>query len=857
MSSSRPACERLRATHLLTRGFGLLAALLLALALPTSQAQTAAKKVLNPPATSAPPPQPAAAAPAPTPAPDQPIPLPDIADRADQLDGLLRDVAKVLAPSPEQLAANASMQVRSAEISERARQLELFLASTPNPLELQEEDRFWRTLGEQYVSYRKLLGTRAAKLQEQMQLLDAGRIQWQATLDQIRDRKGIEAVVRRVTQALHDIGESRAQTQVELNRVLNLQTQASQQDQQIAQAIAKLSEARDSFRGHFFERDSQPLWAARELRAVDDSLTAIAHRSADRSFMGAGEFLSAKTLRTIAIVLLYLATLLLALKFKRDLGLGRLPDVPPEASQILARPYSVALLVALLGTIGQTIAAPSGIVFIVYLLYTVQMVRLTPLLLHPRWLPLLYALASFSLLQGVYLLVQLSPILRRGLLAGIVFAALLAFAWLTRPSVLHEWQAADRKTRITLAGIRLGLVLLAISLVANVLGYVSLSQLVGVATLLGAFSGVLLYGLVRVLTLMLVLSLQTWAVTLGKHREGLERWGRVVLRVLGIVLWMHGVLYLFAIRESVADAIASALKYPIGFGKAQLIVGDVLTSLVVLLAGYLLANIFTFVVRELVLSKMRLSRGLPSAISTIVYYLLMVFVCVMAVSELGVELNKFTLITGALGVGVGFGLQTTVSNFVSGLILLFERPIRVGDVVEIAGVVGSVRRIGVRSSTIHTFDDAEVIVPNNELISNKVTNWTLSNSRRRVDVPVGVAYGTDPVPVLKLLVSVAEINPRVLRQPRPEAYFLGFGESALNFELRFWSTQDAWFQLKSDISVAVAKALADAGIEIPFPQRDLHLRSIDSQTRNQLYLAGPQPAEREEPLRIAGGGRTK
>jgi len=160
--------------------------------------------------------------------------------------------------------------------------------------------------------------------------------------------------------------------------------------------------------------------------------------------------------------------------------------------------------------------------------------------------------------------------------------------------------------------------------------------------------------------------------------------------------------------------------------------------------------------------------------------------------------------------------------------LLFERPIHVGDTVDIGGLVGIVRRIGARSSTVVTFQGAEVIVPNSNLLSNQVINWTLSSQWRRVDVPVRVAYGTDPERVIKLLVEVAKSHPGILLVRPPEAFFIGFGESSLNFELRFWSAwQDTWFQLQSDVTVAVAKALREARIEIPFPQRDLHVRSIE------------------------------
>src|SRR5260370_8254878 len=158
-------------------------------------------------------------------------------------------------------------------------------------------------------------------------------------------------------------------------------------------------------------------------------------------------------------------------------------------------------------------------------------------------------------------------------------------------------------------------------------------------------------------------------------------------------------------------------------------------------------------------------------------------VAVVTLAETGVELNKFTVLTGAIGVGLGFGLQNVVNNFVSGLILLFERPIHLGDTVEIGGLVGTVRRIGARSSTILTFQGAEVIVPNSNLLSNQVINWTLSSQWRRVDVPVLVPYGTDPERVLKLLGDAADSTPRALRDRPPTPYFLASGHTASTLDL--------------------------------------------------------------------------
>jgi potassium efflux system protein len=178
-------------------------------------------------------------------------------------------------------------------------------------------------------------------------------------------------------------------------------------------------------------------------------------------------------------------------------------------------------------------------------------------------------------------------------------------------------------------------------------------------------------------------------------------------------------------------------------------------------------------------------------------------------------------------VGVGFGLQTVVSNFVSGLILLFERPIQVGDAVQLTGVWGSIRSIGIRASVIRRFDGADVIVPNEALISGQVTNWTYADKRRRMELDVGVAYGTPARRVIELLLEVARSNPKVIADPAPRAYFTSFGDSSLDFKLRVWVDDfDDGYSTRSDIAVAVQEALDQAGIGVPFPQRDLHLVSV-------------------------------
>jgi len=212
------------------------------------------------------------------------------------------------------------------------------------------------------------------------------------------------------------------------------------------------------------------------------------------------------------------------------------------------------------------------------------------------------------------------------------------------------------------------------------------------------------------------------------------------------------------------------------------------------------------------------------------------------VSMAGLDLQKFTIVAGALGVGIGFGMQNIVNNFISGLILLFERPVKIGDTVTIGEDWGVISKIGLRSTIVETFDRSEIIVPNADLISQKVTNWTYSSKIVRVNLPVGVAYGSSLEQVLEILNKAAKEHPDVLSYPEPNTIFEGFGNSSIDFKLRFWiHTIDDRMKVRSDVAVIVDRMFREEGITIPFPQQDLHLRSIDGNL--QTIFGGRTKAE--------------
>lgn len=260
-------------------------------------------------------------------------------------------------------------------------------------------------------------------------------------------------------------------------------------------------------------------------------------------------------------------------------------------------------------------------------------------------------------------------------------------------------------------------------------------------------------------------------------------------------------------------------------GQTWISLATLVEFVLVIIVAVLFARIVRHLLRTRVLVHTRLDAGQQYAAARMAGYVVTVLGLVIGLETLGVNLSSLAVVAGALGVGIGFGLQNIVSNFVSGLIILAERPIQIGDRVDLGGTVGRVERIGARATHVLTNDNIIVIVPNSEFVTGRVINWTHIDPRVRFRVSVGVAYRSDPRVVEKLLLEIAAGNPHVLQNPQPTVVFKEFGESALVFELRIWSSDMAHRPgaLESQINHAIWEKFKAHGIEIPFPQRDLRV----------------------------------
>jgi small-conductance mechanosensitive channel len=232
------------------------------------------------------------------------------------------------------------------------------------------------------------------------------------------------------------------------------------------------------------------------------------------------------------------------------------------------------------------------------------------------------------------------------------------------------------------------------------------------------------------------------------------------------------------------------------------------------------------VLRAQVFSRMSLDKGMQYTLTRITHYLIMIIGAVVAFQFIGIDLTGLAIILGFLSVGIGFGLQNITSNFVAGLILLLERPIKIGDRIMVGNQEGDVVEINIRSTTIRTLNNIAVIVPNSEFVSSKLENWSYGDETVRLDVNVGVSYESDLETVIRSLREVAAEHPEVLKNPAPDVLHMGFGDSAWNMRLRIWLADSLrHLEVHSEINCAIVQKFQQNRVEIPFPQRDLHVRS--------------------------------
>ena len=494
---------------------------------------------------------------------------------------------------------------------------------------------------------------------------------------------------------------------------------------------------------------------------------------------------------------------------------------------VAKRPIAAGLLVGVLSVVVFYESPPDIVHLAIAVLVGIAFVRLVESLVEGGWRQqFVYGLLILSITTNLCYVFGLPLALFR---LYIVVAALVSLLCCLR------WAAESRRLKeARLYGwvLWLAAAFFAVVLFTELRGEAELAEFLFVSAL-RTLGMVLVFSLLR----YLVRGGLEWAV-LSSASRGLvlvrsnaavvvQRLALLFDLLIGVVI-LSVLLMTWQVYDSPAEAITGLLSVQATIGSQRITIGLVLLAVGSLGVSYLASWLLQTLLTENVLAKRNVEAGVSIAVSRLLHYALVAIGFVLALVVLGVDLTKMTLLVSALGVGIGFGLQTIVNNFVCGLILLFERPLRVGDTIELGGQGVKIAKIGLRSTTVRT-SALDIIVPNTDLVTNQVKNLTLTDRHAQGMIAVGVAYGSDVALVMQTLKECALAHPGVMKSPEPGILFRSFGDSALDFELGFRVAEvDNRSQIESDLRQEIDRRFRQAGIEIPFPQRDLHVRSVEN-----------------------------
>ncbi len=776
-----------------------------------------------------------------------PFPTAEIGRRIEETFQELQALAPMLRRQPAARGVQRAIPNFVTNVDRLAEDPALERLNTLHSASLQDLEHEWGRLRLRLTGWQEGLESRTESLTEARERTVAVGRRWLATRDTDRAEPLPPSQRSRIDSLLERIDAVLTRLDRRLTEVLGLQGELSDQGIRVARQLSRIESAQQHLRDRRQRRDHRPLWRGwsplgDEVEAPSQEVVAQEHLASLSEFLYAEK----KSLGWHAFGLLTLMLLFFWLRRKVRSGEGKGKE-EEESLASLGETHIPGTLEAVRAVRAHPIASALLLVHV-----------LAPVLYS--YVPVVVVGASLVVMVPVLhrLGLRLLPIGHREVLALMILAALsvplsLGFApdWSRRFYVLalqvgsfffalRLWspqvgrivgRASRSHGRLYLL-LRLSVLPLAFATYSLFAGYTERAELWTTGTLWVIEQAIGLFFGLRMLSALLRMALRRpGARMLFMVRDHRRQVARYLLRTLGwaaVALFLFLALTSFDLLDPTLATSRNAFRRTFEFGSIELSFGSVVAFVAMLIGTFVVMRLVHVLLEYEILPRFDLEQGISSAISLTASYLLVAIGVVLAFGVAGVGPERLALLGGALGVGIGFGLQNVVSNFVSGLILVAERPIQVGDVIEVDGdLVGTVQRIGIRSSTVLSLNGAEVIVPNADLVSGKLINWTLSDTRRRLELVVGAAYHHDPKEVMAVLRRVVGRQRGLLHDPPVEVICTAFGDSAIEYTVRAW-TQGYLeaIEAKSRLAAAVYAEFARQDIEIPFPQQDLHIKSM-------------------------------
>ncbi len=676
--------------------------------------------------------------------------------------------------------------------------------------------------------YQKTIGDRT----EEINLINdelVGEIRkWTLTKETISNDVDTGAVYKSFDNVILTLQNTLTTTLTRVDSVFVIQNRLTKLVLVCDEVISELANEENEMRSNYFVFDSAPIWSAHNdslaLATQQDSKLEQVKEGVKDDREALVEFFTLNieiVVIQVLFILLFLALMLFVRKRWKIEKDTLASTVEIDTRTVLRRPIASTLVVGVLTSAFFYDALFPFLVVCHILLILMGTIVLLPELTVNKFRKFLLLCLFVYILYFIDSYFDQAAMLSRWLLIGQVGIMLVGLRY-AKQIIEESPNQFDRMYKLSRFMVPTYTIVLTVSLVANVIGLVSMSRFLFYGVLSSTILGVVVYLMVKIITSLVVLvfklrsySLQMVSTMVHATHKRIQP----TLYFLGLILWLVFTLRGFDVYDFMVNKVDHFLHIEWKVGEMIISLGGILSFMGIFIVSILIAKLVASIFQDEWMVKV-LPKGVAPASSLLLRIILISIGLYMGLSAAGLDLSKLGFIIGTLGVGIGFGLQDVVLNFIAGLILAFERPINLGDTIEIDNEFGVVTNIGVRSSNIRNYSGSEAIVPNGDLISKKVINWTLSSRNRRSNILLKTAPDADPQTVIDMFNKIASDHPKTHAKPAPLTYFKGYEEDGnLQFQLWYWTTFSETLDVNHDVAMSIFQALKDAGVDAPAPLR--------------------------------------
>jgi len=761
---------------------------------------------------------------------DKTIAISNISEETEKVAHLILKLEKILKPSTQirevdSLLANLDYQI------DKKKDSIFSLLKKASRREIQELKVEWLNHKSYLNKYQILLKNRSEEISNISDDLVIEINKWELTKKSLEtgnsNKKGFEGI-NTVIETLQEVLKN---AHAQLDKVFNIQNRLTQIVLQLDELIVEIGMTENQMKKDYFVFDSQPIWEKDTTNIMSPNIIEFNENGLQKKDKFTSlktrllEFISAnlKTFifQIVFIFLLFILIIKANKNWKKDLNKSSSP-IEKQTNIILSHPFSSALVAGILITsffYNAIIPTYAEILMFFILLGTVY---LLPRLTHKKFANSLILLFAAFIINSYSELVELSQNQTRWVLILNLIIIIVALGLARRLAAIHpeKFKQLHKFLKIITP---IYLLISLIGIIGNIIGMVSLSRFITRGVLLSSLLGIVVFLVVRIATSIVIVlfnirntpNIQTLSTIIDVSNKRIQP----ALNWIGVFLWLKFTLRSFGLHDPFINQVKELMQVEWLVGETTFSFGGILAFASIITVTLIISKLLASIFQDEWMIKM-LPRGASSAMSLMLRILIICVGFYLALSAIGLDLSKLSLLIGALGVGIGFGLQNVVSNFISGLILAFERPINIGDAIEIDMESGVVTNIGVRSSNIRTWNGAEAIIPNGDLISKKVINWTLSNRNRRSKILMKTGPIAEPQKIMDLFNSIAETHESTYNDPAPKTYFYGYDENGnLSFALLYWTSFSNTLKTDHEVALKIFEALKEEGLQAPAPIR--------------------------------------